>query len=37
MIIEDKRNTDDASDIEYEQINEAPYVQISHEHTPRFL
>jgi hypothetical protein len=37
MIIEDKRNTDYASDIEYEQINEAPYVQISHEHTLGFL
>jgi hypothetical protein len=30
MIIEDERNTDNASDIEYEQINETPYVQISH-------
>jgi hypothetical protein len=26
MIIEDKRNTDNASNIEYEQIDETPYV-----------
>jgi hypothetical protein len=32
MIIEDERNIDDASDTEYEQINETLYVQISHEH-----
>jgi len=37
MIIEDNRNTDDATDIEYEQIDEAPYLQIFHEHTHRFL
>jgi hypothetical protein len=37
MIIEDKQNTDDVSDIEYEQINETPYVQISHEHTLGFV
>jgi hypothetical protein len=37
MIIKDKQNTDDASDIEYEQINETFYVQISHEHTHKFL
>jgi hypothetical protein len=28
MNIEDKRNADDASDIEYEQIDETLYVQI---------
>jgi hypothetical protein len=28
MIIEDERNTNDASDIEYEQIDDTPYVQI---------
>ncbi|XP_062154342.1 uncharacterized protein LOC133862526 [Alnus glutinosa] len=37
MIVEDERNTDDASDIDYEQIDETPYIQISHEHTPGFL
>jgi hypothetical protein len=37
MIIEDERNTDHVSDLEYEQIDETPYVQISHEHTPWFL
>jgi hypothetical protein len=37
MIIKDERNTDDASDIEYKQIEETPYLQISHEHTPGFL
>jgi hypothetical protein len=37
MIVEDEQNTDDASDIDYEQIDETPYVQISHEHTPGFL
>jgi hypothetical protein len=37
MIIEYERNTDDASDIEYEQIDETPYVQIFHEHTPESL
>jgi hypothetical protein len=37
MIIEDERNTDDASDIDYEQIDETLYVQISREHTPGFL
>jgi len=36
MIIEDERNIDDASDTEYEQIDETLYVQISHEHN-RFL
>jgi hypothetical protein len=30
IIIKDEGNTDDASDIEYEQIDETPYVQISH-------
>jgi hypothetical protein len=29
--------TDNASDIEYEQINETFYVQISHEHIFGFL
>jgi hypothetical protein len=33
MITEDERNTDDANDIEYEQIDKTLYVQISHEHT----
>jgi hypothetical protein len=37
MIIKYERNTDDASDIEYEQIDETPYVQIFHEHTPKSL
>jgi hypothetical protein len=37
MIIEDERNIDDTSDIEYEQIDETPYVQISHEHTLEVL
>jgi hypothetical protein len=37
MIIEDERNTDNASDIEYEQIKETIDVQISHEHIPEFL
>jgi hypothetical protein len=37
MIIEDERNTDDASDIEYEQIDESPYVQIFHEHMLGFM
>jgi hypothetical protein len=32
MIIEDERNTDDASDIQYGQILEAFNVQIFHEH-----
>jgi hypothetical protein len=36
MIVEDERNTDNASDIDYEQIDETPYVQISHEHTPHY-
>jgi hypothetical protein len=34
MIIEYERNTNDDNDIEYEQIDETPYEQISHEHTP---
>jgi hypothetical protein len=37
MIVEDERNISDASDIEYKQIDETPYVQISHEHTSIFL
>jgi hypothetical protein len=37
MIIENEQNTDDASDIEYEQIDETLYVQIFYEHTPEFL
>jgi hypothetical protein len=37
MIIEDKRNTENGSDIKYEQINETLYVQIFHEHTLEFL
>jgi hypothetical protein len=37
MIIEDKRNTENGSDIKYEQINETLYVQIFHEHTLGFL
>jgi hypothetical protein len=37
MIIEDERNTDNASDIEYEQIKETLDVQISYEHIPEFL
>jgi hypothetical protein len=37
MIIEDERNTEDASDIEYEPIDETLYVQISHELIPEFI
>jgi hypothetical protein len=37
MIIEDEWNNDNASAIEYEQIDETSYVQISHKHTPEFL
>jgi hypothetical protein len=37
MIIEDEWNTDDASDIKYEQIDETPGIQIPHEHNLRFL
>jgi hypothetical protein len=37
MIIKDERNTNAASDIEYEQIDKTPCVQISHEHASEFL
>jgi hypothetical protein len=37
MIIEDERNIDNANDIEYKQIDETSYIQISHEHTPEFM
>jgi hypothetical protein len=37
LIIEDERNIDNANDIEYEQIDETSYVQISHEDTPAFM
>jgi hypothetical protein len=40
MIIENERNTDDASDIKYELNDETLYIQISHEHTlgfPEFI
>jgi hypothetical protein len=32
-----EKNVDDISDIEYEQIDETLYIQISHDHTPEFL
>lgn len=37
MIIEDKWNSDDAIDFEYEQIDETPNVQVSREHTLKFV
>jgi hypothetical protein len=37
MIIENERDTDDANEFEYEQIDETPQVQISRERTIEFV